>query len=63
MMCDSGFETAGAEGAADVHIVPGPDEKPAEFSNFHLPLVIADHDQSICTGPGQHLLIVFKTKW
>ncbi len=62
MMCDSGFETAGTEGAADIHIVAGPDEIPAEFSNFHLPLVIADHDQYICTGLGQHLLIVSKTE-
>ena len=50
MVSYSGLETAGAEGAADIHIEPGLDFKSAEFADFHLPIGIADHNQCICTG-------------
>jgi hypothetical protein len=54
VMGDAGFESTGAEGAADIHIEAGSKLKPAEFSDLHLLIRRTSHDQSICTGPCLH---------
>ena len=53
-MGDAGFEAAGAEGTADIHIEPGSKLKPTDFSDLHLVLKRTLHDQSICAGPCLH---------
>jgi hypothetical protein len=54
MMIDAGFEAAGAEGAADIHIETAPKVKPAEFSDTHPLIECAPHDQGICAGVCLH---------
>ena len=61
-MCDSGFNTAGTEGTADIHIIAGLDLQPSQFANDNSLIGLAGPDQSICTGLCQHLLIVSKSK-
>ena len=51
VMGDAGFESAGAEGTADIHIEAGSSVKRAELSDLHLLLRRTPHDQSICPGP------------
>jgi hypothetical protein len=54
-MGDAGFETTGAEGAADIHIAASSKLKPAEFSDLHLLIRGTSHDQSICAGLWLHI--------
>ena len=56
MMDDAGFEAAGAECTADIHIETGAKVKPAEVSDFCALMRRAPHDQGICTGLCFHLL-------
>lgn len=59
MMSDSGSETSGTEGAADVNIVTGPGFESAEFSDFNPLIGKTPHDKSICTGQiAQFLLCI-----
>ena len=44
MMGDAGFEAAGAEGTADIHIATGSKAKPAEFSDSHRLIGRTVHD-------------------
>lgn len=54
MVGNARFETAGTEGAADVHIAAGFDIKSAELADLNLLITITSHDQRICTGLSFH---------
>jgi len=44
MMGDAGFEAAGAEGAADIHVETALKPKRAEFTDLYLRIVRTGHD-------------------
>ena len=62
MMVDAGSKAAGAEGTADIHTEAGSKMKPAKFSDFHMLLRRAPHDQGICTGSWLHLFVTYRSK-
>jgi len=60
MMGDAGFEAAGAEGAADIHVETALKPKQAEFTDLNLLIGRTPHDQGICTGLCFHKRSKFK---
>ena len=50
MVGDAGFEAAGAEGAADIHIETGSNTKRAELSDYNLLIIGGFQNEGVGTG-------------
>lgn len=53
-MRDSGSETSGSEGTADIHIETGSGMQSPEFSDLNRLIEAARHDECICPGLWLH---------